>query len=235
MNNITLVFHGDLQELLPKSLQSQQSIRIPLSGRVALKHLIENLGIPHTEIGRVERGTVQISMMTHPKSGEVYHLYPEIDPPAICPLFIADNHLARLAEWLRLLGFDTAYSQGWEDEQIAKIAFDEGRVLLSRDRGLLKRNIVAQGYCVRSDFPHLQVKEVVLRYHLVPYFQPFSRCQRCNGTLAPVLKKNIIEQLESLTRQYYDEFHRCSQCSNIYWKGSHYQKILLFIRSLERQ
>ena len=139
------------------------------------------------------------------------------------------GYLGKLADYLRLLGFDVLYKPEWDDPELAQIACDQSRVLLTRDRGLLKRKIVTRGYCVRSDAPPDQVEEIIHHFGVRDQITPFKRCIRCNGLLLPVEKSAIIERLQPLTRLYYNEYTQCQDCSQIYWKGSHYQHMQPFI------
>jgi uncharacterized protein with PIN domain len=101
---------------------------------------------------------------------------------------VADTHLGALAAYLRMLGFDTLYRNDYDDAQLAEITATTQRVLLTRDRGLLKRKIVIHGYCVREVDPRAQVVSVLRRYHLRTCVQPWQRCTHCNGLLRAVTK-----------------------------------------------
>jgi uncharacterized protein with PIN domain len=149
-----------------------------------------------------------------------------VRPPALAePRFLLDTHLGKLAAHLRLLGFDTAYTNDASDPELARRSRAEGRILLTRDRGLLKRSSVVHGYHVWETDPERQVVEVVQRFALLDKARPFSRCTRCNGRVEPVAKAQVLDALEPKTRLYYDEFGRCQGCGRVYWKGSHYERI----------
>jgi uncharacterized protein with PIN domain len=139
--------------------------------------------------------------------------------------FVLDIHLGKLARLLRLLGFDARYTNDADDAALAAISRDEHRILLTRDRGLLKRRAVSHGYLVRSDNPRTQVREVVGRFHVAGQARPFTRCLRCNGLLEDVPRAAVLDQLEPLTRQHYDEFQRCRECGHVYWRGSHHARL----------
>jgi hypothetical protein len=140
--------------------------------------------------------------------------------------FVADGHVAALARYLRLLGFDTLCDQGWDDPRLAAIAAGEGRVLLTRDRGLLKRRAVEHGVLVGSDDPEAQLVEVVRRLGLAGRIRPFSRCMRCNGLLDDVGKDEVAAQLEPASRAHVDRFRRCRTCGQVYWQGSHHPHLV---------
>jgi hypothetical protein len=148
---------------------------------------------------------------------------------------VLDNHLGRLTAYLRLLGFDAAYRNDLQDAELALISSQEGRILLTRDRRLLMRAVIRQGYWVRSLLPRQQVREVLQRYCLFSAVQPFGRCVHCNAVLEPVPKAQILHRLQPLTRRYFAEFLRCPGCNQIYWKGSHYEHLLAFIQELNLQ
>ena len=131
-----------------------------------------------------------------------------------------------------MLGFDTLYRNDYDDEELAQISASEQRILLTRDKGLLMRSLVTFGYYVRATNPEQQVIEVLQRFNLFTKVIPFQRCIRCNGLLAPVAKESIIEQIPQKTRDTINEFHRCLECSQIYWRGSHYEKMQKFIEDI---
>ena len=148
------------------------------------------------------------------------------------PCFVLDGHLGRLASHLRLLGFDALYRNDYDDDALAEISSNQDRILLTRDRGLLKRNQVRSGYCVRAKSPQEQVIEVLRRFDLAEQAHLYSRCARCNGSLIPVDKADVFDRLEQKTRLYYDDFRICQQCCQIYWKGSHFERMESQLKNL---
>ncbi len=133
--------------------------------------------------------------------------------------FVLDTHLGQLAVYLRMLGFDAVYSNDATDAVLAGISSAERRVLLTRDRGLLKRKIVEYGYCVRQTEPRAQLVCVLRRYDLAAAAQPWRRCVHCNGLLHPVDKAAILDRLEPKTKRYYDEFQQCEACGRSTGRG----------------
>jgi uncharacterized protein with PIN domain len=144
----------------------------------------------------------------------------------ICiPRFVSDGHLGGLTRNLRLLGFDVAYPKNADDRQLLEIMTRENRALLTRDRRLLMHGIVQHGYCPRSQNAEEQTIEVVRRFNLSELIAPFTRCLRCNAPLEEAAKTDVIDKLEPLTKIYYDQFHRCPDCKQVYWSGSHFPKL----------
>jgi uncharacterized protein with PIN domain len=191
----------------------------------SIKHLIEAAGVPHTEIGQVVVNGQPVSFDYQVQDGDQVTVSPAAAENSLPgeARFVLDNHLGRLTAYLRMLGFDGLYRNDFDDEELAQIAADEKRILLTRDRRLLMRKMVQRGYCLRSLDSREQTIEVLRRFDLFQAITPFQRCLRCNTPLERVGKEAILDHLEPLTRKYYEEFHRCPACGQIYWKGSHYE------------
>jgi uncharacterized protein with PIN domain len=143
--------------------------------------------------------------------------------------FVADVHLGKLARLLRLLGLDTTYQNNFTNAELIKIAVAEDRVLLSRNTGL-STNACIRSFLVTDEDPLRQLRQVVEHFDLKDQFRPFSRCLVCNGTLEPVSKKSVFYLLQKNTADYFNEFWQCNNCKRIYWKGSHYEKMLKTIK-----
>jgi uncharacterized protein with PIN domain len=151
------------------------------------------------------------------------------------PRFILDVHLGTLARLLRLMGFDTLYRNDYDDADIVDIAVVSGRIILTRDHGLLMRRRVTHGYWLRSQKPTEQAAEVLRRFDLASLVEPLSRCPRCNGPIRETSKEVVWEELPPKTRQYHDTFYRCEVCGQIYWRGNHWQGIQEKIDTIVRK
>jgi uncharacterized protein with PIN domain len=236
MTTFLMHIHGQLNDFLPYA-RRDRDFTLAVEGAPAVKDVIESVGVPHTEVDAILAGGISVDFAHLVGDGEhvdvyppesalpampIMHLQPELSEQ---PRFILDVHLGRLAAYLRLLGFDTAYSNDCEDAVLAERSARENRILLTRDVGLLKRSAVRYGSFVRATQPEHQLEEVVRRYHLVGAGTPFSRCLRCNTPLEPVEKAAVIERLPQRVREEYEVFWRCPQCDQFYWRGSHYQRL----------
>jgi uncharacterized protein with PIN domain len=228
MSTATFAFLGRLNDFLPRD-QRSQVIAVHFRGRQSIKHLAESLGVPHPEIGQVQVNGQERTLDAITEDKDRVEIHPLPNGLTVEPLFILDNHLGRLAAYLRMLGFDCLYENDYDDDTLAELTEREGRILLSRDRRLLMRKAIAVGYCLRSLEPLEQLPEVIERFDLAKRIAPFHRCLRCNHLLEPVAKEDVIERLESLTRLYFDEFQICPACNQIYWKGSHYERMARLI------
>ena len=145
------------------------------------------------------------------------------------PRFILDTHLGKLAKYLRMLGFDTLYQNDYDDDQIIRIAHEEDRIILTRDKLLLKSKYALGGYFVRSVEKHEQLMEIVQKFGLKKMFHSFSRCMTCNDELIAVRKEEIIDKIDADTAQIFDEFFYCRNCDKVFWKGSHFERMEKFI------
>lgn len=244
MDYVSIQCYADLSDFLPPSRRNT-AFAVPWVERESIKNLIESQGVPHTEVeALLANGTpCDFSYLVQP--GDQIAAYPAsavpeharavpLRPPISTLRFVLDTHLGRLAAYLRMLGFDTLYRNDYDDPELAWCSFSEERILLTRDLGLLKRGIVIHGYFVRETTPGRQIAEVMQRFGLRDSVMSFKRCIRCNGLMQPVDKHEISAQLAPKTRQFYDEFHRCQSCAQIYWRGSHYQHMQQFIERVLR-
>ena len=229
-------FYSELNDFIP--LRKRQ-IAFPYSfdqGQ-SVKHLIEALGVPHPEVDLILVNGESVDFSYLVRDGDRVSVYPmfesiDIGPlirvrprPLRIPRFVLDIHLGQLAVYLRMMGFDAWYRNDYADAELARISSAERRILLTRDRGLLKRSLVTHGYCLRATDSKQQLVEVLRRFDLLDSIEPFRRCLRCNGLLEPVEKEAILDRLHPRTQQYYQVFQICRTCDRIYWKGSHVQRM----------
>jgi uncharacterized protein with PIN domain len=234
-------FYADLNDFLPTA--DRQIVRgYEFNGRPSVKDAVEAMGIPHPEIELITVDGMPVDFAFGLQDGQRIAVYPRFSrlelaglprlmpPMQHDPSFALDVHLGRLASYLRLLGFDSAYSNQASDLDLARLSAEENRTLLTRDQGLLKRGMINRGYWVRALKPRHQLAEVVARLQLARHLRPFSRCMACNGMLEPVAKSEIAAQLPGHVRQENERFARCCSCGHIYWQGSHYARLASIIR-----
>ena len=243
MSQASLRFYAELNDFLPPN-QRQRPLPYEFEVNPAVKDAIEAVGVPHPEVDLILAQGRSVDFLYLLQDGDRISVYPyfrRLDPGSFSrvrpePLnetrFVVDVHLGRLARYLRMLGFDTLYQNDYADETLAHISSSEQRLLLTRDRGLLKRSVIVYGYCLRTTNPRRQLTEVLHRFDLFDSITPFQRCLTCNGRLQPVAKQDILDQLSSNTEQYYDQFHQCQVCHKLFWKGSHFQRMERFVERL---
>jgi uncharacterized protein with PIN domain len=229
-------FYAQLNDFLPHE-KRQTDIVYHSAGTPSVKDAIESIGIPHPEVELIVVNGQPVDFSYHVQADDrvaVYPLFAAVDISPIIrlrdrllsvPTFVLDVHLGALARLLRMLGFDAVYRNDSSDPEIINIGVTQKRIILTCDRKLLQAKVVTYGYCVRSRAPLIQAQEIVARFDLRDSIRPFTRCTVCNGLVAPVDKIRIVDQLQSGTARYYDEFIQCGTCGKVYWKGSHFQKI----------
>lgn len=220
------------------------TVRRPFRPHQTVKDVLEAMGVPHTEVDLILVNGDPVDFAHRPSVGDRIAAYPMFEAldvgaterlrpvPLRDPRFVVDVNLGRLARLLRVLGFDVWWSSDADDAALADISLSQQRILLTRDRGLLKRRAITHGLFVHSEHPEEQTLEVIRRLDLRERLAPLTRCLQCNGPLATVSKDQVADQLEPLTRRYYDEFSRCTDCGKIYWAGTHYARLVGLVQRL---
>jgi len=242
-NQVWFRFYEELNDFLP-SYRRKTSFSFSFLGNPSVKHAIEELGVPHVEVDMILVNGNSVDFSYRLKKGDQVSVYPVFESfdisnvqrlrakPLRNPMFILDVHLGRLSKYLRLLGIDTLFEKDLNDGQIINKSLSEHRIILTRDRGLLKNRTVTHGYWIRSSKPTEQLTEVLKRLDLKSGLHPFTRCLECNGVLADVQKEKIMNLILPKTQNFYTEFKQCTNCGRIYWEGSHYEKMKKFIQTV---
>lgn len=137
------------------------------------------------------------------------------------PRFFADAMLGRLARWLRLTGHDTRHDPHVEDADLVRIALEEGRAILTRDRALPEQWSVQDVLVLDAEDPLEQLREVVARFHLDWRARAFSRCSRCNAPVEPARPLEVADRVPEGVLAQRLALARCPRCGRIYWEGSH--------------
>lgn len=232
MAQIRLHFYQSLNDFVERVLRDTEIIH-HLDRKASVKDVIESFNVPHTEIEWILVNGIAVDFDYIVQCDDYIQVYPVFEHLAVVPLlplrpasmwpplFLVDVNLGRLARYLRLLGFDCCYRNDYDDATVARIASEQQRTVLTRDRSLLQRRIITYGYFVRASLPKVQTQEVLKRFDLYALLKPLTRCTYCNGQLVETEKQKIAHRLEPLTKQHYDRFLVCSECDRIYWQGSH--------------
>ena len=118
------------------------------------------------------------------------------------------------------------------DLELVRISAEQRRILLTRDRGVLKHSAVTHGYWVRKTDSRRQAEEVVRRFDLARSLRPLTRCMVCNETLKEVSKAEVEERVPKGTLEWCGEFRECGGCRRVYWEGSHSRRMRQWIGQL---
>ncbi len=236
MTTATFRFYEELNDFLPRE-RRRVEFSVPCARSATTKHMIEALGVPHTEVELILVNGESVGFDRMLADGDRISVYPKFEALDITPLlrvrekplremrFVADAHLGGLAHLLRMAGFDTLYRNDYRDREIADIAARDGRIVLTRDCELLKYRTLTHGCYVHALKPAQQLKEIVERLDLARSLRPFSLCLECNAPLRAIDKALVAERLPPSVRERHERFTTCDACGRIYWEGTHWQRM----------
>lgn len=236
-------FYEELNDFLARDRRGR-AFDARCAHAATVKHMIEALGVPHTEVELILVNGESVGFDHVLEHGDRVSVYPRFETFDITPLlhvrarplrltrFIADAHLGGLARLLRLAGFDTRYDNHYDDAEIVTIAGREGRIVLTRDRELLKRRKVSHGCFVHARKPKEQAAELFDRLDLARSAKPFSLCLACNTPLHPIDKSEIAHRLPPDVRARRNRFAICDGCQRVFWEGSHWQRMRAVVDDL---
>jgi uncharacterized protein with PIN domain len=229
-------FYEELNEFLPADRRKRE-FESRFARAATVKNAIEALGVPHTEVELILVNGESVDFGYRMREGDRVSVYPVFEALDVRPLlrvrpaplrltrFIADAHLGGLARLLRMLGFDTLYDNAYSDEEIRRLAAEEHRIVLTRDRALLLCKTITHGCFVHARKPQDQLREIVQRLQLGTSLRPFARCLHCNVAVAAVEKEAVLEYLPPMVRERYQRFTQCPACRRVYWEGSHWERM----------
>ena len=241
----TFRFYAGLNDFLERGRRGRD-VSVPCAENATTKHMIEALGVPHTEVALILVNGDACGLERLLEDGDRVAVYPRflrLDVADVALLasmppgrlrFVADAHLGGLARLLRMAGFDTIYRNDIDDAEVEALALEQDRIVLTRDRELLKRRGIAYGAYVRALKPQAQLGEVFERCGLADRARPFSLCLHCNAPLRAVGKESVAERLPPMVRATQDSFNTCDACGRVYWKGTHWQRMRAMLDAAAR-
>jgi len=243
MTTATFRFYEELNDFLAPERRGREFV-CRCARAATTKHMIEALGVPHTEVELVLVNGESVGFERLLADGDRVAIYPKFESLDITPLlrvrerplrvirFIADAHLGGLAHLLRMIGFDTLYENDLRDEDIEWLAGAQQRIVLTRDRELLKRRGISHGCYVHALRPEQQLREIYDRLDLASAARPFTRCLSCNCALHPVEREQISSLLPRGVRERYQRFSLCEGCGRVFWEGTHWRRMRKLVDSL---
>ena len=245
LTTATFRFYEELNDFLAPA-HRKQDFPVECARDASVKHAIEALGVPHTEIELLLVNGVSVGFEHRLRDGDRVAVYPMFEALDVQPLlrlrehplrvtrFVADAHLGGLARLLRMAGFDMLYDNRLHDDAIERLAHEQHRIVLTRDRALLMRREITHGCYVHALEPEQQLREIVVRLDLTRSARPFTLCLACNAPLHAVDKEAVHDRLPPRIRERFERFSTCDVCRRVYWEGSHWQRMsALLVRALE--
>ncbi len=232
----TFRFYEELNDFLARPLR-RRAFSCACARSATTKHMIEALGVPHTEVELIIVNGESVGFDHVIAEGDRIAVYPKFEALDVTPLvrvrekplrtvrFVADAHLGGLAHLLRLAGFDTLYDNHFADEAIEALASSEARIVLTRDRELLKRRTITHGCYVRSLKPEAQLHELFDRLDLAGSAQPFRLCLSCNVPLHGIAREEAAARVPAGVLERQARFVTCDVCRRIFWEGSHWKRM----------
>ncbi len=216
--------------------ESSVALELSIGAPTTLASLLPRLGVAPEAVDVVLVNSAVADVCVVVGAGDQVTLLPPLPAGDLEPLrCVCDAHLGRLARYLRMFGCDTLYRNDYPDPEIARISDEDGRVLFTRDRGLLREHAPDLGYFVAQRLPHAQLLEVVAAFDLGRRARPLSRCLRCNGLVVAVSRESVARVLPEGVRRRFCRFWRCAQCGRVYWKGTHYHRMRQFLLPLLKE
>lgn len=239
----TFRFYEELNEFLARPLRSR-AFSCVCARNATTKHMIEALGVPHTEVELILVNGESAGFDRVLADGDRVAVYPKFEALDVTPLlrvrerplrtirFVADAHLGGLARLLRLAGFDTLYDNHFADDEIESLAASQERIVLTRDRELLKRRTITHGCYVRSLKPQTQLREVIDRLDLAGSVHPFRLCLTCNAPLRRIDRAQAQGHAPEGVLERHSQFVTCDVCKRVFWEGSHWERMRTVVDAL---
>lgn len=243
MVTATFRFYEELNDFLPP-WRRQQEFACACARAATVKHMVEALGVPHTEVELLLVNGESVGFEHRLEDGDRVAVYPVFEAFDVTPLvrvrekplrvtrFVADAHLGGLAHLLRMAGFDTLYDNHFDDAEIEALAARDGRIVLTRDRELLKRSSITHGCYLRARKSALQLAELFERLDLKRSARPFTLCLNCNTPLHAVDKAIVAHRLPPGVRERHQRFSTCDTCNKVFWEGTHWHSMKNLIDGL---
>ncbi len=235
-------FYEELNDFLAPELR-KKAFQVPIDRGRSVKDAIESVGVPHTEVDLVVVDGASVAFGHVLRGGERVAVYPVFERLDIAPVvhlrssplretrFVLDCHLGKLARNLRMAGFDSLWETDYGDEEIVALSVAQKRVVLTRDKGLLKRRAVQRGHFVRETESEEQFREVVREFQLEGLLKPFTRCRVCNSALREVSRESVRRRVPEKVWRAQEAFTECPDCGRIFWRGTHYERLSRILRT----
>ena len=234
MKTVYIRFYAELNNFIQEKYQFKR-FRYSLPDNDSILKIIDRFDIPLENIDLILCDNKSVNKFHVPDENSKISFYPVFEKFDIDGLskirenslrntkFIVDVHLKKTAKYLRFLGFDSLYSNRFDDEEIINISLEEKRIIISGDRDLINDSRVERGLLIVNNILDKKLRKIIKYFQLEKDIKLFSRCMVCNTVLKKIdpRKYNISNYLI----ENHKCFKKCENCNKIYWKGSHYRKM----------
>jgi uncharacterized protein with PIN domain len=126
-----------------------------------------------------------------------------------------------------MMGFDSLFFTGEDDSSMVKQALAGGRVVLTRDTGIIKRRVISNGrlkaVLFRSETPEQQMRQLLAEFDLIGQARPFTLCLECNQTLVEKSCDEVKSRVPPYVFTTQTQYVECPSCRRIYWRGTHWE------------
>jgi uncharacterized protein len=236
-HQVTVRAYEELNDFLPIHHQKKDFV-IEIEPKTPVHALIEMLHIPLSQVDLILVNSQSVGVDHCLSPGDRLSIYPvfetfDISTVARLPQtplrklkFVCDVHLGKLSKFLRMLGIDAHYDKDITPPELIQLSLLQNRIILTKNRGLLKNRFITRRYRVRSEDSNQQLAEVLSYFDLKGKFALMSRCLKCNHLVSPVSKDCIRGRVPDAVWNLHETFAICEGCGRIYWMGSHYASML---------
>ena len=144
------------------------------------------------------------------------------------PRFVVDLNVERVAKWLWVMSYDALFVPEADGGQLLKIAGEQNRILVTKDRYILERRVVTTGkvkaFLITSDDFREQFRQVTQALELNSY-NVFSLCIECNQRLEGIDRQLVAGRIPAFVFSTQEQFYRCPGCDKLYWRATHWNNM----------
>ncbi|HET6878791.1 MAG TPA: Mut7-C RNAse domain-containing protein [Pirellulales bacterium] len=224
----SLLWRSDTKPLMPAVASLVEEVVARVEGGQAAEVALTDV------FSRARRDAIErLLARSPPRWRRIVEITVPQAPPQLGPDFHCDAGLGGLARWLRAAGYDAAFWPGIDDDDLLRKATAGGAILITSDRRLMDRGVIASGAVAALLTPiSLKKREqfAFVRDRLELPLKP-TRCMACGGRLAAVDKEAVRERIPPRTYPWLDDYFECQRCRRLFWQGTHWQRIERVLRT----
>ncbi len=138
-----------------------------------------------------------------------------------------------------MMGYDSAFFNGDDDSKMVKQALAEGRMILTRDTGMMRRRAISGGrlraILIESEEPERQMQQLIKSLDLKGQSRPFTLCLECNQPLESRSREEVAGRVPPYVYRTQTQYMECPACHRIYWRGTHWEAMVRKIDKLANE